>query len=200
MTNNSFIISNGTKPIALVFAASVFAYVFVCETLGHVLLLITLLLMYIYRNPERDIKRNDSEILSICDGTVNTIDVFENHTDIYINVSILDTHILRAPMDGDIKIVSKRFGLNLNPNSFLATKLNESLRLRFENLDIEFLSGFFNSKIHIDSQHNLIKGDKFGSFLNGIIKLRFEHNENIKLNVKIGDKLQAGKTIIAFNK
>lgn len=200
MTNNSFILSSGFKPIIISFIIALFSYILISETLGNIVLIITLVIAYVFRNPERDIMRNDSEILSITDGRVDTIDIKDNTTDIYIDVSILDTHVLRAPFDGNMEVINAKHGLNLNPNSFKATLFNESLDLQFDDLKVNLLSGLCNTKPEIHSASNLSKGDNIGTFINGVIKITFTNNEKIKLNIEIGDKVKAGQTIIAFKK
>lgn len=200
MLNNSFILNSGFKPIIISFIIALLSYMLISETLGNIVLIITLVIAYIFRNPERDIMRNDSEILSITDGRIDTIDIHNNSTNIYINVSILDTHVLRAPFDSNMEVVNHRHGINLNPNSFKATLFNETLDLKFDDLTVNLLSGVCNTPLDLHSQANISKGDNIGTFINGIIKVTFTDNEKIKLNIDIGDKVKAGQTIIAFKK
>ena len=200
MSNNFIIAKEGFKSIILTFLISIVFSLFISDFLGNLGFLFTLMLLFIYKNPERDTKRDDSEILSIADGRIDTIDFHDKKTDIYINVSICNTHILRAPSDGSFKITKQINGLNLNPNSYKAQNLNSSVTLKFNKFKINLLSGICGSKIYIDNCEHKIKGDRIGLFLNGIIKITLKNTDNIKLNVKIGDKVRAGETVIAFIK
>ncbi len=185
------------KNIIISFVLAIFAYL-IDETLGNIALLITVGLLIIYRDPSRTIKREDTEILSICDGRVDTIDNHDNKIDIYFKVDMCNTHILRAPIDGKINIINQVHGLNLNPNSYKASILNSSIDLELANLKINFLSGLCNNTIDIASG-DVVKGDKIGMFLDGVIKITLDKND-IKLNINIGNKVKAGQTVIAFKK
>ncbi|MBT3280729.1 MAG: hypothetical protein HOF69_06890 [Campylobacteraceae bacterium] len=194
--NNFIILSQGIKPIVISFILAVLTSSFISDTLGNLLLVVTLFIMFIFRNTKREIKRDGTEILSIIDGTVDAIDKSIETTKVYINVSILDSHILRAPIDAQMISQNHINGLNLNPNSFKATKLNESLDLNFDNINVNLLSGICNNKLDIHSS-NVVKGDEIGLFLNGVVTLTFK-NKDIKLNINLGDKVKAGQTVIAF--
>jgi len=196
MIKNSIILKEGIKPIFISLFITIICAIFISSSLATILAIITIFIAFMYRDKNIDLKRNDSEILSICDGTINTIDYNKTQTILYINVTPFNNHILISPIDANLKILKYKNGLNLNPNSFKANKLNEQLVIAMNDIEIEFLSGVCNNKINIQEKE-FIKGDKLGVFLNGIIKITFNSN-NIKLNVNIGDKIQSGQTVIAF--
>jgi len=185
------------KNIIISFIVAIIAY-FIDETLGNLALIVTVGLLFIYRDPSRAIKREESEILSICDGRVDAIDTKENNIDIYFSVNMCNTHTLRSPIDGNIKVTNQVHGLNLNPNSYKASKLNSSLDINIDSLNINFLSGLCNNSLEITTG-KVVKGDTIGTFLDGIIKMTLNKND-IKLNINIGDKVKAGQTVIAFKK
>jgi phosphatidylserine decarboxylase len=196
--NNFIILSEGIKPTVISFLIAVFVNIFISNILGYLLFFLTLFVAYIYRNTYRKIKRIDKEIISIVDGTINAIDINKKITKVYISVSILDSHTLRAPIDGQIICHNQTNGLNLNPNSFNALKLNSFIDLSINNIDINFLSGLYGNNLEIYNS-NVIKGDHIGLFLNGIVTMSFK-SKDIKLNINIGDKIKSGQTVIAFNK
>jgi phosphatidylserine decarboxylase precursor-related protein len=197
MKNNILPFSQGIKPISISIITTLFISYFVSELIGTFLVFFTFFLIYIYRNNHNEIRRDNSEILSIINGTIEAIDKNDLTTKIYIHVSILDHHHLKAPIDSSMKITNHTNGLNLNPNSFKSTTLNESLDLNFDNIKVNLLSGLCNNKIKIKDTHQVIKGDNLGLFINGIITMILQNND-IKLNVNLGDKVKAGQTVIAF--
>jgi phosphatidylserine decarboxylase len=196
MTNNSIILKEAIKPLLISLIVALISFILISKTIGFIVIFITVFIAYIYRTTSLDPKRDDSEILSISDGTIDAIDYESEDILVYINVSILNSHTLRAPIDANMKVIKYSNGLNLNPNSLKATKLNESVSISFDDLKVDLLSGICNNSIKIEN-NSVIKGDAISTFINGIIKIKL-NRKNIKLNINLGDKVVAGKTVIAF--
>jgi len=195
MNNLSIVAKEGWKIIAISFGVSIVLRIIDFDFLGNMGLLFTLFLVFVYRNPERSVYSNENEILSPIDGRVSAIDFCNGKMKIYIDVSLCDTHILRAPVDGKFSIDSFNHGLNLNPISFKAKKLNEQMVLKFSHLKLKLLSGVCNNKIKVyESNKELKKGDRFGLFLHGIAEIDFD--DEVSPSVQIGDKIKAANTII----
>ncbi|QOG12811.1 phosphatidylserine decarboxylase [Arcobacter sp. FWKO B] len=197
MSNKFIIAQEGFKPLAITAGVwFVLKFILSFDLLGNLTLLLFVFMLYIFRNPEREIYGSVNEIISPIDGKVVAIDNKKGKNYIYVDVSLLDTHLLRMPDDGKVSIESQRNGLHLNPNTKKGKLLNRELTLSFENLKLHLLSGVCRFDIIINNIGDIPKGKRFGFFLQGVAKI--EVNDNIKIPVKIGDKLLAGESVIAI--
>lgn len=191
---NNFILKEGYKYIAITFILALVVKLLICNFLGNLGLLLTIFMLFMYRNPMRDIFTTEHSILAPIDGTIKAIDYKNGKQIIYCDVNLCDTHILRAPLSGKIKVKSYINGLNLSSNSYKAKQLNEQAIIKFHNLKIKLLSGVCNSKILLDDKSEIKQGERFGLFFMGSVII--EPKKEIELSVKIGDKIKAGQTLI----
>jgi phosphatidylserine decarboxylase len=192
--NNFSILEEGYKHIILTFLLSLVIKFFVSDILGNIGIILGLFLIFIYRNPHRDIFGDEQSVLSLVDGKVKAIDYINGKYLIYCDIDLCDTHILRAPVTGKMKIKSFNNGLNLRTDSYKAKQLNESMVIKFSNLKVRLLSGVCNIDILIDDKQVLEQGERLGLFFSGMAII--EMKKDINLSIKIGDKLKAGQTVI----
>ncbi len=191
---NKLLLQEGQKQVLYAAIFTIVTFLFICNFLGWIALFVTIALAYIYRNKNKP-SVIVSDVVSPCSGKVTAIDITNDKKIIYIDVSLCDMHILRAPISASFKISENRKGLNLDSDSFRATKLNQRVTLDFDNIEISLLSGRCNLKTSILEEQELLKGDKLGVFTAGKIKVTLDKNNVIK--VKIGQKIQAGVTPLA---
>ena len=130
---NNFIAKEGLKYIYLAFALTIFSYIFVCNTLAIILFCLSLFLVYIYRNNILTKAASDS-LVSVTDGKIFAIDKTKEFTSIYIEVGLIDSHILVAPKDANYKKVYEKHGLNLSQFSYKAKELNNKRKEFIEKL------------------------------------------------------------------
>lgn len=199
--NKNFIVKEGYKPVIISLVITFILYLIDLEFLGAIGVVITLLLVFAYRDTARYIFENPSNILSPVDGKVIAIDQKENKTKIYVQVCLIDNHNIRAPFKSSCQIKQKQFGLNLDPSSYKGTLLNEQIKIKFTSNDyadkaikLKLISGFFNPKIYIDSKEECEQGDTLGLFINGIAQITLT---NMESSLNINDKIKAGQTIIS---
>lgn len=195
MNNKSIILSQGLKPIIVALVVTLFFIILDLDFLGNIAIIVTLFIVYMYRNPSRYIFENTKHILSAVDGKVTAIDKFDDKTKIYCKVGLLDTHNIKAPVSGELKIKKIQKGLHLNPNSLKASGLNEQVVLKIAGIKIKLLSGFCNNSIDITNSQNVEQGDNISVLTDGYVIITLKHDEQI--NVKIGEKLIAGQTVLA---
>jgi phosphatidylserine decarboxylase len=172
-------------------------------------LLITLFIIYFFRNPPRKISKDKQIILSPADGKILSItkidydDVLKCEAyKISIFLSLFNVHVNRSPIQG--KIFYKKY----IPGKFFpafkshASALNERNIIGIENEQIKILvtqiTGFIARRIvdwvKIDEeieQGNLYGLIKFGSGTEIVIPAN-----KVKLLVSGGQKVKAGKTKI----
>lgn len=189
---NNFIAKEGLKYIYLAFALTIFSYIFVCNTLAIILFCLSLFLVYIYRNNILTKAASDS-LVSVTDGKIFAIDKTKEFTSIYIEVGLIDSHILVAPKDANYKKVYRRKGLNLAQFSYKSKELNSKTILSFDDIIVELYEGRYNISHEFLADSTVKQYDKIGLFVNGVIKLVVP--SSTKLNLKLGQKIKAGETL-----
>ncbi len=202
MNNLSFISPYGFKPIAIALGLAFVSYIADFECLENIFIIVTLGLIYVYRNTSRHIFENDQSILSPIDGKVIAIDTVGDKTQIYVKVTPCANHNIRAPFNGEFKVANTRHGLNLDPMSPKAQFLNEKADIDFiadnngkTTMGLKLISGFCNPKIELDEGiEQVTQGKKIGFFIDGLAILTLD--KDIKSLVNIGDKLKAGQSLI----
>lgn len=200
MNSISFISKYGFKPILIALVLAFVSYIADFEILENFFILLTLGLIYIYRDTTRHIFENNQSVLSPIDGKVIAIDTIDNKTQIYVKVNLCSNHNLRAPFNGTFEIANLRHGTNLDPLTPKAKLLNEKADLEFtaDNnqktlLKLQLISGFCNPKIELnEGMEQVTQGKKIGFFIDGLAIISLDE----KPLVNIGDKLKAGQSIL----
>lgn len=193
--DTTFVLKGKILKIAITLAISFFLYIFNFSFLAFLFFATGLFFIFIYRNPERYVYRDENEILSPIDGVVDAIDYNQKGTQIWISKRLRDVSVVRMPEDGKYEVFFRRNGISVNPYMLKARILNEAVSVRFKSFELTILNGFFGEKIDIKNDNsNFSKGDRIGSFLNGEVFLTLE-KKFVPL-VKIGDKIKASETAL----
>ena len=175
--------------------------------LAIIMAIITLFLIFFYRNPIREIPEGDNIILSIADGTVLSVCDFENEyigkgKKVSIFLSVLDVHINRIPISGRIDYVK------YNPGKFFkafvdkASEENEhtEIGIIFSSGKLIFkqIAGILARRIvcRLEKDQTVAAGQIFGLIHFGSRAELFVPS-NADVIVKAGDKVKGGETIIA---
>ena len=201
MNGISFISKYGFKPIGIVLVLAFISYIADFEILENIFIILTLVLIYVYRDTSRHVYENHQSVLSPIDGKVLAIDTVDDTYKLYVKVNLCNNHNLRAPFDGGVDIVNSKHGVNLNPNTPKGQLLNEQVELEFAandnaktSLNMKLFSGFCNPKIELkDGVEHTTQGKKIGFFVDGLAIITL----NKKPLVNIGDKLKASQSILS---
>jgi len=187
------IIEQGFRPIAIFFALAVVFELFISDFLGGLFLILTIATIWIYRKNNHKITKDTNHILSPIDGKIQAIDFDDKHYYIYIDVNLCNEHILKAPVKGDMKILSYKNGTNLDSYSFKARKLNNQATIQIANIQLYLLSGVCNNKISIKKKEKVKQGKAIGLFFQGTIIMQIPKELNLKVN--IADKINYANII-----
>jgi phosphatidylserine decarboxylase len=181
--------------------------------LSIVLAVITLFILYFFRDPERIPPQDSSAVISPADGRVVEIEntVEEDFLNLEMKrvgifLSITDCHINRFPVTG--KVIATKYipGKFYIADSKLASNHNERLATLIETADKEQIvvvqvAGLIARRIvsYIKAGDSLTKGErfgmiKFGSRVNIYLPLRCE------VQIAVGDKVKGAETIIGWFK
>ena len=164
--------------------------------------------IYFFRDPKRNIPNEDNLIVSPADGKVILIEEIQEQQffrtsiqKISIFMSVLDVHVNRIPINGQVTYFNYQKGKFHPAYKEDASYENEQTTIVIENDKIKVLfkqiAGIFARRIvcQIREGRRVKQGERFGMIKFGSrvdILLPME----IKLNVKLKQKVRAGETII----
>ncbi|WP_456471261.1 phosphatidylserine decarboxylase [Caminibacter sp.] len=165
--------------------------------------------VYFFRNPER-IPEDDSKnaIIAPSDGTV--VEIVEslspitgkNSVKISIRLSLLDVHIQRSPIYGEMSAREYIHGTFLALNSPKASELNEQNRVLFKQGNCEIvvnqIAGFITRRIVMFRDLGPVKlGERYGMITFGSQVDIYLPKESI-IKVTEFQKLKAGETLLGY--
>lgn len=169
-----------------------------------------LLVLYFFRDPDREALVEEGLVLSPADGEIVAI-VSEPeptylHTDmvrISIFLSVMDVHVQRAPFSGTVGLLHHKAGQFLQAFKPEASEVNEYIAMRIDNpqygsLLVKQIAGILARRCvnHMAVGESLTRGDRFGV-------IRFSSRVDLflppgaHLLIDIGDKVYGGMTPIA---
>lgn len=169
---------------------------------------LALFMAFFFRNPNREISTDDSVLVSPADGRVMSItevldDEFlgEPAQKVTIFLSVLDVHVNRSPINGEIKFQEYFVGRFKAAYKTIATFENERHAIGIENDHIKVvviqIAGLLARRIvsWVTLGNNLTKGQlygliKFGSCTELIVP------KNVEILVSPGQHVKGGETII----
>ncbi len=174
--------------------------------------LFVLFCLYFFRDPERRIPNENNIILSPADGTVILIEQTQENEffksrvqKISIFMSVFDVHVNRIPIDGRISYFSYKRGKFLQAYKEDASYENEQSIVLVENENIKVLfkqiAGILARRIvcHLREGMKVKQGERFGMIKFGSRVDMFLPDE-VKLDIKMKQKVTAGKTILGHYK
>lgn len=185
-----------------------FFYVLWLEPLIFISLALCLFFIYFFRDPERIPPQAPNVVVSPADGKVIMIrqggDTLcpNSHTEISIFMSPFDVHVNRIPFDGTIKEVVYTPGRFFSAFKDRAYKENENIKITLNTSEgdiiIRQVAGVIARRAVCWAKKgdNLKKGDRFGMIkFSSRVDICLPYN--FKVNIKEGQKVKAGQSVIA---
>jgi phosphatidylserine decarboxylase len=162
-----------------------------------------------FRDPDRVIPDQQGAVVSPADGKVIAASVVDNSPfydgqtmKISIFMSVLNVHVNRVPCDGQVKEINYHPGKFIAANFDKASLENEHNAVFIEtdkgrHLCVVQVAGLIARRIicKVKPGDSVIRGQRFGLICFGS-RLDVYLPTDIKLNVAVGDKIQAGETIL----
>jgi len=178
-------------------------------TLTLIGLVVTFAICGFFRDPDRVIPDQQGAVVSPADGKVIAAKVVANSPfydgptmKISIFMSVFNVHVNRVPYEGRVKAI------NYHPGKFIAANFDKAsldnehnaVFIESENgrhLCVVQVAGLIARRIicKIKPGDSVIRGQRFGLICFGS-RLDVYLSTDIKLNVAVGDKVQAGGTIL----
>jgi phosphatidylserine decarboxylase len=177
-------------------------------------LVIAGLIAWFFRDPRRPIPQDNGFVVSPADGKVVEIEELE-HDDfvggptirIGIFLSIFNVHINRSPIAGRVIGLTYRPGKYLNALRPESARENEQLAIKIESdsaphrgMVVRQITGAIARRIvcWLKPGDTMARGEQFGMIkLGSRTELLMPAEAGLELRVRIGDKVQAGSSVLA---
>ena len=192
-----------------------FLVLFFSQTLGLILILITIWVYYFFRDPERYSINDDDFLVSPADGLITHISEqagpmelqLENttYTKISIFMNVFNCHVNRTPLTGTVEEIYYKPGKFLNASLDKASEENERnyYKIKNNNLGEEIIivqiAGLIARRIvcEVEQGQDLKQGDRIGMIRFGSrVDIYFKNKKPL---VRKGQNVIAGESLIAFN-
>ncbi len=173
--------------------------------------LITIFVVYFFRDPERSIPREEKAILAPADGRIIQVEscVEENFLKgpalkISIFMSLFDVHINRVPFSGKVVDLLYQPGKFLRANLPKASAINEQNTLLLEAADgtrlvLSQIAGLIARRIvcWVRRGDEVVKGQRFGLIAFGS-RVDLYLPSRTKLIIRMDQKVLGGQSILGF--
>ena len=203
-----FKIAKDGLPITVFFVLLTIFSAFLHISVSVIFLVLLSFCVFFFRDPEREITKGENIVLAPADGKVVAIEQIQDDkisdepvNRISIFLSILDVHINRAPVDGEVLFLEYSRGKFLDARNPKASEVNENnfmvLSHKGAKIAIRQIAGKIARRVVCKCKKgdNLKIGErigmiKFGSRTDLFLPI------DVKINVKIDDMVKAGITIM----
>ncbi|MGD0884530.1 MAG: phosphatidylserine decarboxylase family protein [Thermodesulfovibrionales bacterium] len=169
---------------------------------------LTLFMIYFFRDPERNIPEGDNILVSPADGKVILIrdmqeDLFLKRPVIAVSIfmSPLNVHVNRAPCEGVVASVVHTPGRFLSAFKHEASLQNENiamvLKTKYGDILVRQVAGFLARRAvcRVKPGDSLKKGDRYG-IIKFSSRLDVYLPGDTRVKVSVGDAVKAGETVI----
>ena len=180
--------------------------------LPAIALILTLFIMYFFRDPDRRGQLPEGAFLCPADGKI--IEIREVRRDesplkapalkISIFMSVFDVHVNRIPVNGTVTKISYHAGRFFAANLDKASSDNESNRVLVETPDgrkilVIQIAGLIARRIAcwVEEADRVLAGQRFGLIRFGS-RVEIFAPEPIRAAVKVGHRVKAGQTILGY--
>lgn len=176
--------------------------------LAVVCILLTAIVVYFFRDPERTVPQDANLILSPADGKVVEIkDEFEKDfikstcTRVSIFLSVFDVHVNRIPVSGKVGYLRYQKGSFVQAYKSRASHVNEQtiIGIEYQKSKIVFkqIAGLLARRIVCDIRDgdNVTAGERFGIIKFGS-RVDIFLTDDVELKVSMNQKVKGGESII----
>jgi len=208
MINNLFPISKtGFKYIVIMLALLIVFSIFDLEFLVFISFVIMLTLVYLFRNPEREVPAfSTGSLVSPSDGLVTSIEEISDKDYAYkieVENSFSGVGVLRTPMDAKVESLKVVKGTRVSKNHNLFNCTNEYAEVKFSDNSSNSIKvihklqeSFAPISLDIIEAQNLRQSTRYGNALNSVTTIYIP--QNFRLNISVGNELKASESLIGY--
>jgi phosphatidylserine decarboxylase len=175
--------------------------------------LLTLFVAYFFRDPERAGTREPDVLLAPADGRIVQIDTLPSHQfvgpntiQVSIFLSIFDVHVNRIPVTGEVDYVKYHPGKFMAAYHDKASLENEQTEIGMttdagRKIAFKQIAGLIARRIvcRLNDGDRVNAGDRFGMIKFGS-RVDILMPSETRLNVKMGDHVKGGETVMGYLK
>jgi len=171
--------------------------------------LLAIFFLWFFRDPERTIPQDPGAVVSPADGKVTDVSTVtvgnQQQTRVSIFLSVFDVHVNRSPIAGVVRDIRYQHGQFLNAMNTVSAEKNEQNIVTLESegdgqrVVFKQIAGLLARRIvfHPKLGDRLERGQrvgliKFGSRTDLLL------DASARMNVKIGDRVKGGASILAY--
>ena len=196
----NFIAKNGVLIVFVALLVQIGLMLLQVGTLSSIWFIVSLVLVFVYRKPKREIFRSNAMLSSLIDGTIVGIDRLQDTICVKIENSIIDASIIKAPLECQITKIKKRNGIYLQNMARLSDKLNEKYEIWLDKAQVKVdimpsVLSFTGVSFYPQREDEVGFGEEIGFMMHGVVMIYLQNNATLK--VSIGDKVKANESIIA---
>ncbi len=175
---------------------------------GGLFLVLSILLAFFFRDPERKIPAGRNLILAPADGKIISLENFSENEflkypgiKLSIFLSLWNSHINRNPISGEVKKLKYHHGRFHPAFKGNASSENEQAEIWLENERVRVImkqiAGILARRIicRLKPGERILAGEKFGMIKFGS-RVELWLPEKVKIKVQLNEKVKAGETII----
>lgn len=198
----------GYPYIASFGAVTVIAYLAGGVWIALLPFILTLFMLYFFRDPERTVPEGDNIFIAPADGKVILIQnvhegrhLKDDAVEISIFMSPLNVHVNRAPCDGIVESVVHTKGKFMSAFKPEASLQNENIAMMLDAKKYKVLvrqvAGFVARRAvcRVKPGDSLKKGERYG-VIKFSSRLDVYLPKDTAIKVKLGDKVKAGETVL----
>lgn len=212
-TNNRWPLAREGLPFVIISSALPFIFLYFGLVILAILAgILSLFVIFFFRDPYRYISVPDRAVLTPADGTVIEIRRLEDSNNplgspavkISVFMSIFNVHVNRIPIGGVIKNITYNPGKFFSANLDKASKYNENNRLIIETpgsrrVVVIQIAGLIAKRIScwVNDGDHVVAGQRFGLIRFGS-RLEVYLSGDSQITAQVRQKVKAGKTIIGY--
>jgi len=195
--------------VGVIYMSFTYTPVWISYSLSSIFMILWAIVIYFFRDPERETPKDDELIISPADGKVVLIKEIEEDvylktkaTQVSIFLSPLNVHVNRNPISGKLEYLKYHPGKYLMAWDENASIENERadfgvLHSSGTKLFFKQITGFLARRIvyHISEGDDLKAGERFGMMKFGS-RMDVIVPSNVDIHVKVGDRTWAGQSVL----
>ncbi|HTY62056.1 MAG TPA: phosphatidylserine decarboxylase family protein [Acidobacteriota bacterium] len=185
-----------------VFILCVLFFILSCPLLAVICLLLASFICYFFRNPKREIPPGNNLVVSPADGkVVKILELPDGATTISIFLNIFNVHVNRSPISGRLEQLEYKRGKFKVAFDEEASKVNEQniLTISGENstVVVRQIAGLIARRVICWKKpgDSLDRGELIGLIRFGS-RVDVTVPERVRIQVKIGDRVRGGSSIL----
>ena len=180
-------------------------------SVGVLLALLTLFVVYFFRDPERSVANDQNMLIAPADGRIVLIDTIPSHAYVGQNtiqvstfLSIFDVHVNRVPASGEVEYVNYHSGKFMaayhdkasleNEQTEIGMIVNSGRRIAFKQI-----AGLIARRIvcRLSEGDTVTAGGRFGMIKFGS-RVDLLVPADSRITVQVGDHVRGGETVMGY--